>query len=123
MASVLTASGAKLWNSIDAVLCTTLAGKFLEALQEDLGSINPYNSICSVLPSQDTGPNLRHHPNIFGFSLSKCLCPQEIQLVIGLFKTLLSRTGGWFLDLWTVSGAPHLLESKVCILCLATLSG
>jgi len=86
----MNAGGARLWHSIDGVSSSTLATKFLEAFQDEIGSVKTEKVIYCVYHKQD-GPQNVHHGKLFGFPFSENSCAWECELVVTLFKALVSR--------------------------------
>jgi hypothetical protein len=87
VARTLNASGARLWQSANAISSSTVAGQFMEALQGEVDSMKPVKAIqCSLYEL-----NIPHRHQIRGFSLSQYSCPERIRLVTGLLKTLVSK--------------------------------
>jgi hypothetical protein len=68
-----------------------LAGQFMEVLQDEAGSMKAEKAIHYVLHQQDEVQNFQHHQKLFGFPFSQDSCPGEAQLVVSLFKALLSK--------------------------------
>jgi hypothetical protein len=99
VAGVLNATGARLRHSICALSSAKLAGQFMEVLQDEASSMNPEKATHCVLHQQDELGNFQHHEKLFGFPFSQDSCPGEVQLVVSLFKALLSRTRPSILDL------------------------
>jgi hypothetical protein len=116
VASTLNAVGARLCHSTNTVSSSKLAGQFMDEFRNEADSMKPQKAINCVLHQQDKFPNGQHHHKVFGFPFSQHLCPRETQLVVSLFKTLLSQKYGNVLD---IGGELNLTLSKpkVGVLC------
>jgi hypothetical protein len=77
---------------MSALSSAKLAGQFMEVLQDEAGSMKAEKAIRCVLHQQDELGNFQHHQKLFGFPFSRHSCPGEAQLVVSLFKALLSRS-------------------------------
>jgi hypothetical protein len=87
VACTLNTSGVQLWQLATAISSSSVAGQFMEAFQGEVGSMKPLKVIqCSLYEL-----NIPHRHQICGFSLSQYSCPEGIQLVTSLLKTLLAK--------------------------------
>jgi len=88
----------------------------MEAFQNEADSMKPEKAIYCVLHRQDKFPNGQHYHKIFGFPISQHPCPRETQLVVSLFKALLSQKYANVVD---IGGGLNLTlpKPKVGILC------
>jgi hypothetical protein len=109
VACILNTSGARLWQSANAISSSAVAGQFMEEFQGEVDSMKPVKAIQCLLYEL----NIPHRHQIRGFSLSQYSCPEGTQLVTSLLKALLSKSD----EQVTQLVASWSLMEQVCIWC------
>jgi hypothetical protein len=115
VAYTINAGGVKVWQSASATSSSTLAGQFMETFQDEVDSMKVEKALHCALYGQDEHLNPQHCHNIICFSLSPYSCPEGIQLVTTLLKTLLSKVD----ERNTQTGFRRSLTDQVHICCFA----